>query len=75
MTVGVAAQDDSRVTRDDSKWFRMTVNSRLKTGITHMKEYYIYLITNSNKGWSRKKKDTLINAFNSEWKDLYLDFY
>ncbi|MBL7479823.1 GIY-YIG nuclease family protein [Legionella bononiensis] len=23
------------------------------------------------KGWSRIKKDNLVNAFNSEWKDLY----
>jgi putative endonuclease len=23
------------------------------------------------KGWSRKKKDALVNAFNPEWKDLY----
>ena len=23
------------------------------------------------KGWSRKKKDELINQFNPEWKDLY----
>ena len=23
------------------------------------------------KGWSRKKKTDLVNAFNSEWKDLY----
>lgn len=23
------------------------------------------------KGWSRKKKNDLVNAFNPEWKDLY----
>lgn len=23
------------------------------------------------KGWSRKKKNDLVNTFNSEWKDLY----
>jgi len=23
------------------------------------------------KGWSRKKKDDLVNAFNPEWDDLY----
>ncbi len=26
------------------------------------------------KGWSRKKKDALVNQFNPKWKDLYEDF-
>lgn len=26
------------------------------------------------KGWTRKKKDKLVDGFNPEWKDLYEDF-
>ena len=76
--VGVSSNIASRVSEHKQKFYPESFTARyncVKLVYYRRFELIVEAIAEEKriKGGSRKKKETLINAMNSEWRDLYDD--
>lgn len=76
--VGVTSDLQNRIWKHKNKFYENSFTARYNCVVLVWYKYFDYIEEATKeekriKGGSRKKKEQLINEFNYEWKDLWLD--
>ena len=76
--VGVTSDLRNRIWKHKNKFYENSFTARYNCVVLVWYKYFDYIEESIKeekriKGGSRKKKEQLINEFNYEWKDLWLD--